>query len=254
MGEPTFDIARLFGLLASHGGAPKLTWYGPDYERIELSGAVLTNWLNKTTNLLVEELDAEPGIKVEVDLPVHWRTLVWEIAVLRTGATVSLTGLSDSPLTVTAHPENHTGANELIVVTLGALARKFPGVLPSGAIDAAGAVMTYSDALGFVPAIDLGSAALVAPSLDVELSFDQLREWVLHNPQGESLRDQRVLLTVSDNSWSTNMRVLHTALSTWHLGGSLVLCGSDISGELELDAARLDRISQSERITRHIRF
>ena len=57
--------------------SPRLTWYGPDSERVELSGRVLENWVAKTANYLVDELDAEPGSAVAVDLPVHWRSLVW---------------------------------------------------------------------------------------------------------------------------------------------------------------------------------
>ncbi|MEK8228049.1 hypothetical protein NKG05_21105 [Oerskovia sp. M15] len=44
---------------------------------MELSGAVLHNWINKTVNLLVEEFDAAPGTRVLLDLPSHWRAIVW---------------------------------------------------------------------------------------------------------------------------------------------------------------------------------
>ena len=52
-------------LLQREPGRPRLTWYGDGPERIELSGAVLANWVAKTTNLLVEELDAAAGETVE---------------------------------------------------------------------------------------------------------------------------------------------------------------------------------------------
>ena len=39
---------------------PAPPWYGDDGERVELSGPVLAQWVTKTANLLVEELDAGP--------------------------------------------------------------------------------------------------------------------------------------------------------------------------------------------------
>ncbi|WP_245605724.1 TIGR03089 family protein, partial [Promicromonospora kroppenstedtii] len=89
-GGPVPDVASLLARLAADGGRPRLTWYGDDGERVELSGAVLANWASKTVNLLVEEFDAAPGTTVVVDLPVHWRAAVWTLAAWRTGATVAL--------------------------------------------------------------------------------------------------------------------------------------------------------------------
>src|SRR5690625_2734237 len=59
---------------------PRLTWYGPADERVELSGRVLANWVTKATSLLVEEGEVEPGTRVLLDIPVHWRALVWAMA------------------------------------------------------------------------------------------------------------------------------------------------------------------------------
>jgi len=81
-------VADVLALVTRDPGRPRITWYGPD-ERIELSGAVLGNWVAKVTNLLVEEFDAGPGVRVELDLPAHWRTVVWALAVWRSGACVA---------------------------------------------------------------------------------------------------------------------------------------------------------------------
>src|SRR5688572_18938796 len=89
-GNRPSHVADLLRLITRDPGRPRLTWYGDDGERVELSGAVLENWVNKTTNLLVEEFDAEPGTRVVIDLPVHWRTVVWALAVWRVGATAVL--------------------------------------------------------------------------------------------------------------------------------------------------------------------
>ena len=39
-------ISRMLDLISSDPGRPRLTWYGDDAERVELSGAVLQNWVN----------------------------------------------------------------------------------------------------------------------------------------------------------------------------------------------------------------
>jgi hypothetical protein len=67
-----------------------VTWYGPAGERVELSAKVLDNWVSKTANLLVDELDVGPGSAVLVDLPGHWRTVTWLLAVWATGAAAVL--------------------------------------------------------------------------------------------------------------------------------------------------------------------
>ena len=56
--------------------APRLTWYGPDSERVEFSGRVLDNWVAKTANYLVDELDAEPGTVICLDLHTDKRCTV----------------------------------------------------------------------------------------------------------------------------------------------------------------------------------
>src|SRR5690606_6668003 len=103
------DVLRT---LTADPGRPRLTWYGDGGERIELSGAVLANWASRTTNLLVEEFDAEPGTIVALDLPPHWRTLVWALATWQSGAEVRIvdgsgTAGAGSPadVVVTATPE-----------------------------------------------------------------------------------------------------------------------------------------------------
>ncbi len=86
----TPTVADVLRRVTADPGRPRLTWYGAGGERIELSGAVLANWVAKTTNLLVEEFDAAPGVRVGLDLPAHWRTVVWALAAWRCGAEITL--------------------------------------------------------------------------------------------------------------------------------------------------------------------
>ncbi len=150
--------ALLRALLAQDLSAPRLTWYGPGAERVELSGRVLDNWVAKTANLLVEELDAGPGTRVLVDLPASWRTAVWLLATWSVGACAVVRdgdgdGVGDgdgdgdgaADVVVTATPQRPRGPGQLVAVALPALATRYPGDLPAGALDAAAEVRTYGD-------------------------------------------------------------------------------------------------------------
>jgi hypothetical protein len=84
------DVPGLLRELLAEPGRPRVTWYGPDGERVELSAKVLDNWVAKSANLLVDELDVGPGSAVLVDLSIHWRTVVWLLAIWATGAAAVL--------------------------------------------------------------------------------------------------------------------------------------------------------------------
>jgi uncharacterized protein (TIGR03089 family) len=80
----------------THGGEPLLTYYDlRSGERTELSAITVANWVDKTANLIVDEIGAEPGDRLSLPLaaeaPGHWITFVWELACWRTGVVVDLT-------------------------------------------------------------------------------------------------------------------------------------------------------------------
>lgn len=130
--------------------APRLTHYdGP--ERIELSGRVLTNWVAKAANLLLEEADAEPGLKVRLDLPpAHWRAAYWALATWSVGGIVCLRGSGQrADVVVTDSPESlgRDPGPVVVAVTLAALARTFDGPLAAAALDEAAILATYGDHL-----------------------------------------------------------------------------------------------------------
>jgi uncharacterized protein (TIGR03089 family) len=230
-------VPALLDRLAATGGRPALTWYGDDGERIELSGAVVLNWVSKTVNLLVEEFDAGPGTTVVVDLPVGWRQVVWALAAARAGANVVLLdaatppgpgGRDDADVVVTSRPGSWTdGTAELVAVALPALARRFDGDLPAGAVDAAAAVMTYGDAIGYDPA-----AGAPAPLT------------TLADSGPAEIAGGRVLVR-GDVPVAA---ALGAVVSVWCAGGSVVLT-SAATAALDGDAARLDRLVATEQIT-----
>lgn len=125
---------------------PRLTWYGEDDERVELSGRVLTNWAVKAANLLITELDAGHGARVLLDLPAHWRLLVWALGTWATAAEVLTEAApTASDVVVTSRPEHWKGTQDLVAVALPPLARAWPEPLPPGVIDGAAELMGQPD-------------------------------------------------------------------------------------------------------------
>lgn len=236
-GGPVPDVASLLARLAADGGRPRLTWYGDDGERVELSGAVLANWASKTVNLLVEEFDAAPGTTVVVDLPVHWRAAVWTLAAWRTGATVALpdAAVGGPDVVVTDTPERWADAGaDLVVVSLPALARRYDGELPPGAIDAASAVMTYGDVIGWVPDVDPDQDALVTAAGAVG------HKGLVPEP-GDGAR-------VLVDGRGAVADVLRALLGIWAGGGSVVLTSAGTAAALEADDTRRERLRSTERV------
>ncbi|WP_423463189.1 TIGR03089 family protein [Promicromonospora sp. MS192] len=233
-GGPVPDVASLLARLAADGGRPRLTWYGDDGERVELSGAVLANWASKTVNLLVEEFDAAPGTGVVIDLPVHWRTAVWALAAWRTGATVALPDAGTDPdVVVTDAPDRWADAGaDLVVVSLPALARRYDGDLPAGAIDAASAVMTYGDVIGWVQEVDPDREALVTAA-------GAVGHKELVPEAGDGAR------VVVDGRGAV-ADVLRDLLGIWAGGGSAVLVSAATATELDGDESRRTRLLSSE--------
>lgn len=178
--------ALLAALQASDPGRPRVTWYSDDGERVELSARVLATWVAKTANLLVEELDANDGSTVLLDLPAHWRTVVWALATWSVGADVvwrpaprgtpttavdpvdpvdpaDPTGLP-ADVVVTDRPgtaPQQAALGHRVAVALPALARSFDG--PSGgALDYAAVVAGFGDV--FVAPGPLEHRALLQPA------------------------------------------------------------------------------------------
>lgn len=266
----TSPVADVLALLQSDPGSPHLTWYGPDGERIELSGAVLANWVAKTTNLLVEELGAGPGTDVALDLPAHWRALVWALSAWRTGATVHLAAPEDGTpvdVAVTDRPESWVGtAPDVVAVALPGLARSFGTDLPAGVIDAAADTMTYGDRIGAVRPTDPDVLAL-APGVyrgAVAVSFQDLLDWAASS--GVVTAPDRILVTADAQCTSCAhpegyhapapdglgrrgrlVATLQACLAGWAAGGSVVLLGSDATERFATPESRAHLVS-TERI------
>ncbi|MDK1360126.1 TIGR03089 family protein [Arthrobacter sp. zg-Y1219] len=214
--------------------SPALIWYGPGSERIELSGKVLDNWVAKTSNLLVDELDAEPGIRIRLDLPAHWKTLVWALAAWQTGCTVLVgdapaDGISAPDVTVTASQAAlDTVEGTVVAVAQGALELRWTGGLPAAAVDYAAEVRSYADT--YVPGYEAEESYTALHSTlgqRLTLTYAQLAE------AADGGKQQTLLVPTA----AELPAVLTAALRTWAAGGTVVLASDEVQVTERLLAA-----------------
>ncbi|MGJ3189780.1 TIGR03089 family protein [Paenarthrobacter sp. FR1] len=204
-------------LRSGHSTSPRLTWYGPDSERVELSGRVLDNWVAKTSNLLQDELDAEPGMAVRLDLPAHWKSFVWALAAWQLGMEVVFDE-TPADLLVTDKPDDAgAGFDAVVAVPLAALAMRWPGELPSGVVDYAAEVRSHGDVF---MAHNEPDAELPAVRGASALSHEALIEGFASAQEP----GVRLLVRAADGLESC----LSASLGAWKGDGSVVLVHPDL--------------------------
>ncbi|MDQ0617581.1 TIGR03089 family protein [Arthrobacter globiformis] len=216
MNIPATDL--LTALRSGHSTSPRLTWYGPDAERVELSGRVLDNWVAKTSNLLQDELDAEPGMRLRLDLPAHWKSMIWALAAWQLGMEVVL-GSGEADLLATSEPDTAEGGfDAVIAVPLPALAMRWPGDLPAGVLDYAAEVRSHGDV--FMAHNDPDPGAPAVRNSDGAVRHEALlSEFAAgHEPSA------RLLVRAADGLEAA----LANALGAWKSDGSVVLVHGDV--------------------------
>jgi len=219
----------LHTLRTEQATSPALIWYGPESERVELSGKVLDNWVAKTSNYLAEELDAEPGTAVELDLPAHWKTLVWALGAWQAGCPIALSAGSGAPVRATAaEPEPRTPGELVAVVALPALAMSWNGTLPDGTSDYAAEVRSFADTWA-------GPLYGAEPSVAVEdspagagIPFSALPG------MDQAAAGAQIVLAPAE---AGTARILGAALGVWSGGGTLVLTGAGVEATERMLAA-----------------
>lgn len=230
------------GLLAqlTAEARPRLTWYS-GVERVELSGQVLDNWVTKIANFLVEEYDAGPGTRVQLDLPVHWRAVVWALAAWRVGACIAPSPKGRVHVVVTDRPAE-PGDRAVVALGLPALARTYDGELPAGVVDATSAVLGYGDVLTWIPEPDPLGPALELP--DRTVMHRSLLAWGqdVVARSGGAAAGGRTLVEATDPRGDLT-DTLGVVLAVYAGNGSVVL------RQGEDDAAARAHLTQTERIT-----
>ena len=247
---PAVILARMRSIDPS---SPRLVWHGRE-GRIELSGRVFDNWVAKSSNLLVDELDATDASVVALDLPVHWKSLALAFACWQLGSVVALQDSGDgshSPPAARSTADadiilSSRGVEEvepprfLVCVALGSLALGWEGPLPRGAVDFAAEVRSHGD-------VYLGQGG---DDADAQLVRAGGRTWTAAEladgvtlPADPAAAGQDVgrARTVLLEPGSDLRRALAAALAVWQEDGALVL--------VEEGVPVTERMLAAERIT-----
>ncbi len=154
-------------LLHSDAARPRVTFYDDaGGERVELSGATYANWVAKTAGLLQDELDAERGDLVLLDLPTHWLGAVWLGASWAAGLCVTADReLAGEAAVVVCGPDRVAeyaplAADRPVVgLSLRPLGGRFVEPLPSGVVDYGAVVLAQPDSFAPVDPPAAGDAA-----------------------------------------------------------------------------------------------
>jgi uncharacterized protein (TIGR03089 family) len=220
MSIPAIDL--MTALRSGHSTSPRLTWYGPDAERVELSGRVLDNWVAKSSNLLQDELDAEPGMRLRLDLPAHWKSMILALAAWQLGMEVVLDS-ADAELLATESPDagqEHGAYDSVIAVPLPALAMRWPGELPPGVVDFAAEVRSHGDVFMAHEEPEGSNRAIVSSAGTLHAHSDLLEGFAAAHDTGV-----RLLVRAGDGLEAA----LAQSLGAWHRDGSVVLVHPDVT-------------------------
>ena len=156
---------RLRRRVRDRGSEPLITYYDlGSGERTELSGVSFANWVDKTSNLLVDELMIVPEDPVELAVatghPGHWVTLVWQLACWQVGAVVTL-GQPWSAKVLAAGPDQGwiSGQNtQVVICSLHPLGLGLPQPPTGGVLDYALEVRGQPDQHAAMPQSGLALA------------------------------------------------------------------------------------------------
>jgi uncharacterized protein (TIGR03089 family) len=222
---------RLRQRVGSNGSAPLLTYYDLDSgERTELSAISFRNWVDKTSNMLVDDLAVDQGdvisMPLAVEAPGHWLTAVWQLASWQVGLVVDLTNPPTPAAVVTGRQWRGSKGPEVYACALHPLGFGFGEPLPDGVRDYGIEVRSHGDRYSGLP-----PEADRMAWIDAERTVTQADLIKIDGPPA------RRLVRAGD-PWATCRDGVVTALVT---GGSVVIA---VGGNVE----QLNRIGQSERV------
>jgi uncharacterized protein (TIGR03089 family) len=138
----------------TRGAEPLVTYYDLlSGERTELSGISFLNWVDKTSNLLVDEFLTEPSGVIDLELarsaPGHWMTLVIEVAAWQVGAEVRLSATRTPSDLLVLGPDwsdhDRSQADAVLACSLHPLGLGFTTALPAEVADFSLEVRGQSD-------------------------------------------------------------------------------------------------------------
>lgn len=237
--------ALLAEALRGDPGRPLITFYDDATgERVELSVATFANWVAKTSNLIQNELGAQPGDRLALLLPGHWQTAVWLMAAFSTGVLAVPGGDPAGADLVVSGPDTLEQARacggERMALALRPLGGRFPAP-PAGFADYAVEVPTQGDR--FVPYTPVGPRT---PALELAGEVLDAAEVVARARRSAGVlgleRGARLLSGLAFDDWEGLAAGLLAPLAA---GASVVLCR-----HLDkLPADQLDNRVAAERVT-----
>ncbi|MFP5019964.1 TIGR03089 family protein [Pseudonocardia phyllosphaerae] len=236
-GTDLFLTDALLGPAMADAAKPLLTYYDDATgERVELSGVTTANWAAKSANLLRDECDVEPGVRVASLLPAHWQTAAVLLALWSCGAELtSAPSSAEWVLTDAAHLDEAlaAGAEGVVAFSLDAFGRGIPD-LPDGVIDYATEVRPHGDE--FVPWDPVGPDAPAWDGATGAQVLDAARERAAALSFSPAARVQSTL------AWDTPDGLRDGLLAVLAAGGSLVQVAQP-------EITRLEHKAESENVT-----
>jgi uncharacterized protein (TIGR03089 family) len=200
------------------GSAPLLTYYDVESgARTELSAISFSNWVDKTSNLLGDEVAVGEGdvisMPLAVESPGHWLTAVWQLACWQVGLVVDLTNPSQPAAVVTGRHWQGYAEGDIFACALHPLGFGFGEPLPDGVRDYAVEVRGHADRyVGYPPEPD------ATAWVDAERTLSQADLVTVDGPP------VRRLVRAGD-PWPTCRDGIVTALVTG--GSAVVVVGGD---------------------------
>ncbi len=253
------DLAAVWrARAASDAGRPFLTFLDDATgERVELSYTTFGNWLAKTANLVQDDLMAEPGDRIAVCAPPHWLTAVWAVAPLLAGVVVDPWGDAKSAQSVVAGPDEQVldaardCGGERLALSLLPLGRPFD-VVPEGFRDYSAEVRGFGDRFAAFTPPGPGTEALVVDGRT--LTHGELIEQAASAAAAARERPDGPAAGLGGAD-----RLLVHARGDRYTGSDLVawlfaplLAGAGVVLVRGADPDRLDRIAETERVTRRL--
>jgi uncharacterized protein (TIGR03089 family) len=222
---------RLRQRVKTNGSAPLFTFYDlGSRARTELSATSFSNWVDKTSNLLVDEVAVGKGdvisMPLAVEAPGHWLTAVWQLASWQVGLIVDLTNPTMPVAAVTGRNWEGHSAPDVFACALDPMGFGFGEPLPDGIRDYAIEVRSHADKFFGTP-----PEASATAWVDAEKTLTQTDLVKFDGPPTRRL-------VRADEPWASCRDGVVTALVT---GGSAVIV---VGG----NADQLERIAQSERV------
>jgi uncharacterized protein (TIGR03089 family) len=238
--------AALAAAVRADAARPLVTFYDDaSGERVELSVTTYANWVDKTAGLLQEELDAERGDLLLLDLPTHWLGAVWLGAAWRLGLAVTTDpGLLESAAVVVCGPAGvptyapMATDRAVVALSLRPLGARFSEPLPDGVVDYGAEVLAQPDSFQPLDPPDGADAAWRTATGTTSQSA------LLADAAAEPLVDRRGRLLTDVNP--VGARGLRTLLSPLLNGGGTVWVAHP-------DPQRWQRRYDEERATAQLR-